>query len=198
MLARGGPTSAVAAGHLAHQSASAKPGHHFIGPLINRCRTRPLGAAFYSRNGVWSSTHASVSAAGTIRVMPYDNDGLPSHRTPCVLVLEDHPDSRRYLSRLLQLHGYTVFEASTCADARDVLRRERCDVLVSDVSLPDCSGFAFMRELRENGAVIRGVAVSGHTGPDQVRAAKAAGFERHVSKPVHFDDLVRVIREISN
>jgi CheY-like chemotaxis protein len=127
-----------------------------------------------------------------------NDDGSPSQRTPCVLVLEDHPDSRRYLSRLLQLQGYTVFEASTCADARDVLRHERCDVLVSDVSLPDCSGFAFMRELRETGAIIRGVAVSGHTGPEQVRAAKEAGFERHVSKPVRFDDLLRVIRELSN
>jgi len=127
-----------------------------------------------------------------------NHDGSPSQRTPCVLVLEDHDDTRRYLSRLLQLQGYTVFEASNCADARDVLRRERCDVLLSDVSLPDCSGYTFMRELRETGVVIRGVAVSGHTGPEQVHAAREAGFERHVSKPVRFDDLLSVIRELSN
>jgi DNA-binding response OmpR family regulator len=124
-------------------------------------------------------------------------NGSPSTHTPRVLVLDDHADSRRYLSRLLQLQGFTVHDASTCAAARDVLRREGCDVLVSDVSLPDCSGFDLMRELRASGSRIRGIAVSGHTGPDQVQAAKEAGFAQHVAKPVRFDELLRVIREVS-
>ena len=128
--------------------------------------------------------------------MPPTN-GSPLQRPPSVLVLEDHVDTLRYLTRLLQLQGFTVHEATTCAEARDVLRREACDVLVSDVSLPDCSGFDFMRELRTGGAGIRAIAVSGHTGPDQVLAAKQAGFERHVAKPVRFDELLRVIREVS-
>jgi len=117
---------------------------------------------------------------------------------PRVLVLEDHPDTLRYLSRLLQLQGFEVHEASTCEDARAVLRRGGCDVLVSDVSLPDCSGFDLMRELRDSGATIRSVAVSGHTGPEQVRAAREAGFDRHVAKPVKFEDLLSVIREVLN
>jgi DNA-binding NtrC family response regulator len=126
------------------------------------------------------------------------NGSRSSTHTPRVLILDDHADTLRYLSRLLELQGFTVHQASTCAAAREVLSRESCDVLVSDVSLPDCSGFELMRELRASGSVIRAVAVSGHTGPEQVRAAKEAGFLRHVAKPVRFEELLRVIRDIAN
>ena len=122
----------------------------------------------------------------------------PSPRTPCVLLVEDHADTLRYLSRLLRMQGFSVHEASTCAEALAVLEREHCKVLVSDVSLPDCSGLDLMRELRERRMGIRGVAVSGHTGPEHVRAAREAGFERHVAKPLHPDDLVKVLRQMLN
>src|SRR5687768_7078035 len=119
-------------------------------------------------------------------------------RNPCVLLVEDHPDTLRLMSRLLRRQGYAVHEATTCQEALEVAKRERCKVLVSDVELPDCTGLELMRELRARRMGIRGVAVSGHTGPDRVREAKAAGFERHVSKPVQFDDLLKVIDDMLN
>jgi two-component system CheB/CheR fusion protein len=129
--------------------------------------------------------------------MNTNGSASPSH-TPSVLVLEDHRDTLRYLSRLLQLQGFTVHEAATCAAARELLAREACHVLVSDVSLPDCSALELMRELRGAGSAVRGIAVSGLTGPEHVRAAREAGFDRHVSKPIRFDDLLRVIRELGS
>ena len=122
----------------------------------------------------------------------------PSSRNPCVLVVEDHVDTLRYLSRLLRLQGYAVQEAKTCQEALDSIEREPCGILVSDVSLPDCSGLDLMRELRHRHVHVRGVAVSGHTGPEHVRAAKEAGFEHHVAKPVKFDHLLDVIRTMAN
>ena len=119
-------------------------------------------------------------------------------RNPCVLLVEDHPDTLRLMSRLLRREGYAVHEATTCEEALEVAERERCAVLVSDVELPDCTGLDLMRELRARRMGVRGVAVSGHTGPDRVREAKAAGFERHVAKPVKFDELMKVIRDMFN
>ena len=119
-------------------------------------------------------------------------------RNPCVLLVEDHPDTLRLMSRLLRREGYAVHEATTCEEALQVAQRERCKVLVSDVELPGCTGLDLMRELRARRMGVRGVAVSGHTGPDHVREAKAAGFERHVAKPVKFDDLMKVIDDMFN
>lgn len=117
-------------------------------------------------------------------------------RNPCVLLVEDHLDTLRLMSKLLRREGYAVHEATTCEEALQVATRERCKVLVSDVELPGCTGLDLMRELRARRMGVRGVAVSGHTGPDHVREAKAAGFERHVAKPVKFDDLMKVIHEM--
>src|SRR5688572_24893403 len=111
----------------------------------------------------------------------------PSSRNSCVLVVEDHVDTLRYLSRLLRLQGYAVKEATTYGEALAAMERDPCEILVSDVSLPDCSGLDLMRELRQRHVAVRGVAVSGHTGPEHVRAAKEAGFEHHVAKPGRFD-----------
>ena len=117
-------------------------------------------------------------------------------RNPCVLLVEDNPDTLRLMSRLLRREGYSVHEATTCEEALLVAQRERCKVLVSDVELPGCTGLDLRRELRARRMGVRGVAVSGHTSPDHVREAKAAGFERHVAKPVKFDDLIKLIADM--
>jgi CheY-like chemotaxis protein len=119
-------------------------------------------------------------------------------RNPCVLLVEDHPDTLRLMSRLLRRQGYAVHEATNCAEALAVAEREGCRVLVSDVELPDCTGLDLMRELRARNANVRGVAVSGHTGPERVRAARDAGFERHVAKPFKFDELLKLIDDMLN
>jgi CheY-like chemotaxis protein len=119
-------------------------------------------------------------------------------RNPCVLLVEDHADTLRLMSRLLRRQGYAVHEATTCEQALELAQRERCSVLVSDVELPGCTGLDLMRELRARRMGIRGVAVSGHTGPEHVREAKAAGFERHVAKPVKFDELLKLIDDMLN
>ena len=119
-------------------------------------------------------------------------------RNPCVLLVEDHPDTLRLMSRLLRRQGYAVHEATSCEQALEVAEREQCSVLVSDVELPGCTGLDLMRELRARRTGIRGVAVSGHTGPDRVREAKAAGFERHVAKPFKFDELLKLIDDMLN
>jgi DNA-binding response OmpR family regulator len=117
---------------------------------------------------------------------------LPS--SPCVLLVEDHPDTLRFLARLLRMQGFSVREAATCAEARAAVERDPCHVLVCDVALPDGSGLDLMRELRGRGLDIRGVAVSGYATPEDARAAREAGFERHMAKPFHPDELAALLR----
>jgi DNA-binding response OmpR family regulator len=113
-----------------------------------------------------------------------------------ILLVEDHHDTGRILSRLLRLSGYTVMNAATCSEARALAGREPCAVLLSDVRLPDGSGLDLMRELKDSRGV-RGVAMSGYTDEADQAAALAAGFERHLPKPVTFDQVLDAVRAVS-
>ena len=71
-------------------------------------------------------------------------------------------------------------------------------VLVSDISLPDQDGYAFIRELRasgpDDGGWMPAIAISGHVAPDDVKRAILAGFQLHLGKPIDPHDLDRAAR----
>jgi CheY-like chemotaxis protein len=68
--------------------------------------------------------------------------------------------------------------------------------VISDVGLPDISGHDLMRSIRQR-RLLRGLALSGYGTEADVQASKDAGFSAHLTKPVDFDDLLTVIREVS-
>jgi DNA-binding response OmpR family regulator len=115
----------------------------------------------------------------------------------CVLVVEDHADTLRFLLRLLSMSGYTAHGAGTVGEAMAVARREGCSLLVADLGLPDGSGIDLLRALRAS-ADVKGIAVTGHGGDDVARAARAAGFAAHLVKPVTFEDLLKALKTIHN
>ena len=104
-------------------------------------------------------------------------------RSAELLLVEDHVDTARVLSRILQNSGYQVAHADTIGRARELADSRRFDLVVSDLGLPDGSGLDLMQSLREAHG-LRGIALSGF-GTDEDRAAsRAAGFAEHLTKPV--------------
>lgn len=98
-----------------------------------------------------------------------------------ILVVDDHDDTTRVLSRLLRMKGYEVLTACTVAEAIGLARTIRFDLLIADVDLPDGNGNDVMRALRPLG--IRGVAFSGLSLPEDTRRAYDAGFTHFITKP---------------
>jgi CheY-like chemotaxis protein len=111
-------------------------------------------------------------------------------RPPCVVVAEDHDESRSALERLLAANGYVVHSAATVADAIALARHHGCDLLISDIGLPDGSGLELMRQVKAIHRHSRGIAVTGFTSPAEVQACIDAGFERFLPKPVSFAALL--------
>jgi CheY-like chemotaxis protein len=97
-----------------------------------------------------------------------------------ILVVDDHDDTTRVLSRLLRMKGYEVLTAATVAEAIGLARTIRFDLLVADVDLPEGQGNEVMRALRPLG--IRGVAFGGMAQPEDTRRAYEAGFAHFVAK----------------
>ena len=92
----------------------------------------------------------------------------------------------------LELRGYQVSVAATCAEAVAAKKSETFDVLISDVNLPDGSGIDLLHTLRD-GARLPAVALSGMEDDDGLRRA---GFEARLVKPVAIEELVAAIESL--
>jgi CheY-like chemotaxis protein len=112
-----------------------------------------------------------------------------------VLVVEDNSDTREMLRQVLAMLGHEVHVARDGAEAVDVALRLRPDVALVDVGLPALDGYAVARAIRAapGGHRIRLVAVTGYGRAEDRRAARAAGFDAHVVKPVSPEMLADIV-----
>jgi hypothetical protein len=113
---------------------------------------------------------------------------------PRVLLVEDHEDSAATLSMVLSIKGYPVRVARTVAEARGMAAD--CDVLVSDISLPDGSGIDLLREVRQ-GHDLKAIAVSGYGTEEDVRRSTEAGFVEHLVKPFDPERLIEMLDQLA-
>jgi len=113
-----------------------------------------------------------------------------------ILLVEDHGDTARVLSRLLNLSGYDVACADSYTTAIQLCDRQQFDLVISDVGLPDGNGYDLMREVLSRRCASRGIAVSGYGSERDVQESLEAGFSVHLVKPVAFDTLKDAIKKI--
>jgi CheY-like chemotaxis protein len=101
-----------------------------------------------------------------------------------ILLVEDHADTRKILTGLLTRWGYIVSSADSLKGGLDLLNSEPPpDVVLSDIALPDGTGYALISEARRQGKRVLAIALSGYAYPSDVRIAKLTGFDHHLSKP---------------
>jgi CheY-like chemotaxis protein len=110
-----------------------------------------------------------------------------------VLVVEDDPDGRALLVFILVQSGATVASAGSVAEALESLRRQRPDVVVTDIGMAEADGFDLIRELRRDPDMtvrsIPAIAVTGYARSEDRTRTLAAGFQAHLSKPVNATEL---------
>jgi PAS domain S-box-containing protein len=114
-----------------------------------------------------------------------------------ILLVEDHDDTRRILARLLTHFGYKVSIASTLEEALNTFRTEPFDAILSDIGLPDGTGYDLISEAKRIQA-IKAVALTGYGMAHDVRRSKEAGFDFHLTKPVDVAELRTVLRKLSD
>lgn len=115
-----------------------------------------------------------------------------------VLVADDNRDAADSLSMLLQISGYKAYVAHSGAEAIALAERERPLALVLDIGMPDMSGYEVARQLRETswgrGALF--IAVTGWGQMEDKQAAREAGFDHHLTKPVAGPELERILQRL--
>jgi CheY-like chemotaxis protein len=115
----------------------------------------------------------------------------------CLLV-EDFEDSRFMMRRLLEYDGYRVVEATDGEEAVKMALQERPQLILMDLSLPKLDGLEATRRIRGDKASAKTpiIAVSAHDSPQTREGALAAGCNEYVTKPVDFDHLTSVVKQL--
>ena len=106
-----------------------------------------------------------------------------------IAVVDDNPAIRRFVAKVLRMHGYRVLEAGCGAEAMDAAEHHgnTVDVLLTDIDLPGMDGVSLSRVLRERWPETKVVFMSGGLTPDSV------GGEPFLSKPFALRELVTLV-----
>src|SRR5581483_5223849 len=100
------------------------------------------------------ATDADPSESEDVRQHPRRSSGIPAHRAPVdlngltVLVVDDEPDSRTLIERLLVNSRAKVVTAASSEAAMQALLRDAPDVLISDIGMPGEDGYTLIRRVR--------------------------------------------------
>lgn len=124
-------------------------------------------------------------------------DQKPEDGELTIVLVEDQDDAREILHVLLELGGHKVTSARDGQEGLEAILQYRPKVALLDIGLPKMNGYEVAKEVRKQlGAAITLVAMSGYGQPEDVRNAEAAGFDRHLSKPIDQRKLAAALREI--
>src|SRR5437773_10310881 len=114
-----------------------------------------------------------------------------------VLVVDDYEPLRATVATMLESCGAAVTAVGSADEALEALQRERPDVLVSDLAMPDKSGYWLIGQVRglplERGGATPAAALTGFTGPEHRASILRAGFQLHIEKPVTRDNLSGIV-----
>ncbi len=112
-----------------------------------------------------------------------------------ILLVEDHIATRTALERLLIRRRFHVTTAGSLADARACAGEDQFDLLISDVGLPDGTGYELMQELGPR-YKLRGIALTGYGMEQDHRRSFEAGFSAHLTKPIRVQALDAALSEV--
>jgi PAS domain S-box-containing protein len=114
-----------------------------------------------------------------------------------VLIIDDDPDSRELISMVIAQAGAEATTVASAAEFLNVLESFQPDVVVSDIGMPEVDGYTLLRQVRslspDQGGQVPAIALTAYAGEIDRQQAIAAGFQKHIVKPIEPDKLVVAI-----
>jgi len=122
---------------------------------------------------------------------------MGAETTKSLLVVDDNRDAVTILQRLLQLKGYAVQSCFDGPAGLAVAERLQPDGILLDLAMPGMDGFSLCQAIRARpwGARLLLIALSGYSSMADQQRSQAAGFDLHLTKPVDFAALTRLLNE---
>jgi CheY-like chemotaxis protein len=127
-------------------------------------------------------------------------DELPALEGVSVLIVDDDPNGREVAASILSQRGARVTVVGSAREALDAIAEEIPDVLISDIGMPIEDGYSLIRKIRllqpEQGGQIPAIALTAYVSARDSLAALAAGYHRHVAKPIVPAEIVNAVAEL--
>jgi len=140
----------------------------------------------------------AVNAGSPVAAPPGEAQGTPRQAGLRVLVVDDNRDAAELLGSVLEVLGHTVAVEYDGRGALARAHRERPQVMLLDIGLPDTDGYALARQMRAipevRGAVL--VALTGYGQPEDLRQADDAGFDHHLVKPADLGRVTDILAQV--
>lgn len=159
---------------------------------------RGCGATFQVRLPLARTDSILLRADATDpRAPPPPEKPLPSLAGMRVLIVDDEPDGRALLTRLLQEAGAQVFAADGALQALELLGRQPVQAILSDIGMPGIDGYEFLRRVRAANdpalKAIPAIALTAYARREDRERSLAAGFQQHIAKPYSFGELAQAV-----
>lgn len=113
-----------------------------------------------------------------------------------VLVVDDEENARIGLSKILEQEGYRVDSVSNGREALDFLQRQKVQVVISDLQMPEMNGMTFLREVNRHYPSTQVIMVTAHGGVESYLEAIHLGAYEYINKPIRLDELRIVMNKM--
>lgn len=114
-----------------------------------------------------------------------------------VLTVDDEADTRDYIACALEQAGAEVIVASSAEEVLRIIIQSQADILLADIGMPNMDGYTLIRQIRQlppqQGGKIPAIALTAYTRESDQQKSLAAGFQKHLSKPIDPLELVQAI-----
>lgn len=112
-----------------------------------------------------------------------------------VLIIEDEADAAELFAEMMRVSGFRVLKTSSSAPALTMISKEKPDVILLDIMMPEISGIDILRQMRRDPALasIPVVVVSAKSMPADIKNGMEAGASTYLTKPVGFLDLKQAV-----
>jgi CheY-like chemotaxis protein len=142
--------------------------------------------------GQFKSASAAVDTLAAIE--------LPRLDGVSVLVVDDEPDARGFVTRILEGRGARALPVANMDEALTALRGGAIDILLSDIGMPEADGYELMHRVRtldvKAASRVPAIALTAYARPEDRQRSLLAGYQMHISKPVEARELIAGIASL--
>ena len=160
------------------------------------------GASFAIALPVSQVSEQEVERSQRLPVLadPLEAIELPRLDHTTLLIVDDEPDGRQLMVRILEGRGATVTAVAGGAEALELLKAQEFDILVSDIGMPGLDGYELMRRVRlldsNRLGPIPAIAVTAYARAEDRQRSLLAGYQMHLAKPIEARELVAGIASL--
>jgi len=124
--------------------------------------------------------------------------GIPGKRMKTVLIIDDETLVRATVARMVEREGHRVLQAANGVEGLNIFKRERVDLVVCDIIMPEKEGIETIGELRRNNPALKIIAISGGGRTENVDflgMAQRLGADHVLAKPFGRDEFTALLRK---